>query len=156
MLLPLDCEAYLPCLRSRARNSEIASRAVGTGTLRVTSGPRCGPSFRKMSAAGTFLVRLASTDRTSAQRVAARATLRSTVTRSVVNARKQPSIRSVASADVIGVIVTRSSARLRQKGQGAQGKAAHGDAAPGEVPPKWGSVDAPAVLGPTRHRQLVG
>jgi hypothetical protein len=64
--------------------------------------------LRKISAVGTFFVRLASTDRTSAHTWTASARLRSTVARSVANDRKQPSSRSVASDETIGVIVTAS------------------------------------------------
>jgi hypothetical protein len=42
MLPPLGLNAYVLCLRMKDRNSEIISRADSGGTLRVTSGPRCG------------------------------------------------------------------------------------------------------------------
>ena len=155
MLLPLDCEAYLRCLRNRARNSEIASRAVGTGALRVVSGPRCGSSFRKMSAAGAFYrgARLdgahfgaegggqrdvplhcyeVGRERQQAAQQSDRGVRRG-------NRRHRPPIVR----------------RLRQKGQHAQGKAAHGNPAAGEVTPKGRSVDVPAVVRPTGHAQLV-
>src|SRR5690349_20342377 len=106
MLEPLGLKAYDLCLRMNERNSEIISRADAGGTLRVTSGPRCGANFLKISVVGTFLVRLASTQRTSAHSWTASERLRSTVSRSSANDRKQPSRRNVASDETIGVIVT--------------------------------------------------
>src|SRR4029079_11843934 len=104
MLVPFGLNAYDLCLRRNERNSEIISRADWGGALRVTAGPRWGASFRKISAVATFFVRLASTDRTSAQSCTATARFRSTVARSVANERKQASRRSVASDETIGVI----------------------------------------------------
>ncbi len=139
------------------RNSEIISRADSGGTLRVTSGPRCGASLRKISAVATFFVRLASTDRTSSHSLTASARLRSTVARSVANDRKQPSRRSVESDETIGVIVTVS------RGACARNASVRSGQLRIEMPPRAKSpqngraVHAPAaVVGTPDDDQLVG
>src|SRR5215203_4760380 len=88
---PFGRNVYELCLRSIDRNSDTISRADNGGTLRVTSGPRCGASLRKICCVETFFVKLASTERTSAPSVTASARFRFTVARSEVNDRKQPS-----------------------------------------------------------------